>query len=136
MSMKIKKGDLVQVITGRTSDADKIAKRNETRAAKGKAEIVAGDKGKQGRVLQVFPDTQRVLVEGVNRITRHNKPGMNGQAGGIEHVEAPIHISNVALVADDGKPTRVGFREEKVELEDGRTKTIRVRYSKRTGKDI
>ncbi|ANP27103.1 50S ribosomal protein L24 [Dermabacter vaginalis] len=136
MSMKIKKGDLVQVITGRTSDADKIAKRNETRAEKGKGELTAGDKGKQGRVLQVFPDTQRVLVEGVNRITRHNKPGYNGQAGGIEQVEAPIHISNVALVADDGKPTRVGFREEKVELEDGRTKTIRVRYSKRTGKDI
>ena len=53
MSMKIKKGDLVQVITGRTSDADKIAKRNETRAEKGKGELAAGDKGKQGRVLQV-----------------------------------------------------------------------------------
>ena len=90
MSMKIKKGDLVQVITGRTSDADKIAKRNETRAAKGKGELAAGDKGKQGRVLQVFPDTQRVLVEGVNRITRHNKPGYNGQAGGIEQVHLVV----------------------------------------------
>lgn len=137
MSMKIKKGDLVQVITGRTSDADKIAKRNETRAAKGKTELTPGDKGKQGRVLQVFTETERVLVEGVNRITRHNKPGQNGQGGGIEQVEAPIHISNVALVdPEDGKPTRVGFREEKIELENGRTKTVRIRYSKRTGKDI
>lgn len=136
MGMKIKKGDLVQVISGRTSDADKIAKRNEARAQKGKAELTAGDKGKQGRVLQVFPDTQRVLVEGVNRTTRHNKPGVNGAAGGIEHVESPIHISNVALVDEDGKPTRVGFREETIELENGRTKTVRVRYSKRTGKDI
>lgn len=137
MSMKIKKGDLVQVISGRTSDADKIAKRNETRADKGKPELTVGDKGKQGRVLQVFTDSERVLVEGVNRITRHNKPGQNGQAGGIEQVEAPIHISNVALVdPEDGKPTRVGFREETIELEGGRTKTIRIRYSKRTGKDI
>ncbi|MDO5644394.1 MAG: 50S ribosomal protein L24 [Dermabacter sp.] len=137
MGMKIKKGDLVQVITGRTSDEDKIAQRNKTRADKGKVELTAGDKGKQGRVLEVFSETQRVLVEGVNRVTRHNKPGQNGQAGGIEHVEAPIHISNVALVdPEDGKPTRVGFREETIELDNGRTKTIRVRVSKRTGKDI
>ncbi|CAM3929796.1 50S ribosomal protein L24 [Helcobacillus massiliensis] len=136
-SMKIKKGDLVQVISGRTSDADRIAARNKTRADKGKSELTPGDKGKQGRVLEVFPDTQRVIVEGVNRITRHNKPGMNGQAGGIEQVEAPIHVSNVAIVdPEDNKPTRVGFREETVELENGRTKTMRVRISKRTGKDI
>ncbi len=135
--MKIKKGDLVQVITGRTSDADKIAARNKTRAEKGKAELTAGDKGKQGRVLQVFPDTQRVVVEGVNRVTRHLKPGMNGQAGGIDQIEAPIHVSKVMLVdPEDNKPTRVGFREETVELENGRTKTVRVRYSKRSGKDI
>ena len=57
--MKIKKGDLVQVITGRSSDSDKVAARG----------LEAGDKGKQGRVLQVFPDTQRVLVEGINRRT-------------------------------------------------------------------
>ena len=57
-------------------------------------------------------------------------------AGGIEIHEAPIHVSNVMLVdPKDNKPTRVGFREEKVER-DGRTKTVRVRYSRRTGEDI
>ncbi|WP_058235332.1 50S ribosomal protein L24 [Devriesea agamarum] len=127
--MKIKKGDLVQVITGRTSDEDKAAKRN----------LKAGDKGKQGRVLEVFPDEQKVLVEGVNRRTHHLKPGQQAgsRAGGIEHREAPIHVSNVALVdPSDNKPTKVGFRVESVEVEGGRTKQVRVRYSKRTGKDI
>ncbi|MDO5662018.1 MAG: 50S ribosomal protein L24 [Brachybacterium sp.] len=125
--MKIKKGDLVQVITGRTSDGDKAAARG----------LKAGDKGKQGRVLQVFPDVQKVLVEGVNRRTRHLKAGMAGGAGGIEEREAPIHVSNVALVdPEDNKPTKVGFRVETVELEDGRSKQVRVRYAKRSGKDI
>lgn len=125
--MKIKKGDLVQVISGRTSDSEKAAARG----------LAPGDKGKQGRVLQVFPDTQRVLVEGVNRRTRHNRPGTAGGAGGIEHIEAPLHISNVALVdPSDKKPTRVGLREEEIELESGRKKQVRVRFSKRTGKDI
>ncbi|MBV7411638.1 50S ribosomal protein L24 [Dermabacteraceae bacterium P13115] len=127
--MKIKKGDLVQVITGRTSDEEKAAKRG----------LTAGDKGKQGKVLQVFPDTQMVLVEGVNRKTHHLKPGQNraSASGGIEHREAPIHVSNVMLVdPSDKKPTRVGFRVETVELENGRTKQVRVRYAKRSGKDI
>ncbi|MFC0673094.1 50S ribosomal protein L24 [Brachybacterium hainanense] len=125
--IKIKKGDLVQVITGRTSDEEKAAKRG----------LSAGDKGKQGRVLQVFPDSQRVLVEGVNRRTHHLKPTQQGGAGGIEQREAPIHVSNVALVdPEDNKPTKVGYRVETVELENGRTKQIRVRYAKRSGKDI
>ncbi|MBE9402730.1 50S ribosomal protein L24 [Brachybacterium sp. Marseille-Q2903] len=125
--MKIKKGDLVQVITGRTSDADKAAERG----------LKAGDKGKQGRVLQVFPESQRVLVEGVNRRTHHLRPTQAGGAGGIEQREAPIHVSNVALVdPEDNKPTKVGFRVETIELENGRTKQTRVRYSKRSGKDI
>ncbi|MCS6711233.1 50S ribosomal protein L24 [Brachybacterium sp. EF45031] len=124
--MKIKKGDLVQVITGRTSDEEKAAKRG----------LAAGDKGKQGRVLEVFPETQKVLVEGVNRRTRHLRASQAG-AGGIEQREAPIHVSNVALVdPEDNKPTKVGFRVETVELENGRTKQVRVRYSKRSGKDI
>jgi len=125
--MKIKKGDLVQVITGRTGDADAAAKRG----------LEAGDKGKQGRVLEVFTDTERVLVEGVNRRTHHLKPNQAGGAGGIEQREAPIHVSNVALVdPEDNKPTKVGFRVETVELENGRTKQVRVRYAKRSGKDI
>ncbi|WP_087484128.1 50S ribosomal protein L24 [Brachybacterium massiliense] len=125
--MKIKKGDLVQVITGRTSDGDKAAKRG----------LEPGDKGKQGRVLQVFPDTQRVLVEGINRRTHHVKPNQAGGAGGIEQREAPIHVSNVALVdPEDNKPTKVGYRVETLELENGRTKQVRVRFAKRSGKDI
>lgn len=125
--MKIKKGDLVQVITGRTSDAEKAAKRG----------LEPGDKGKQGRVLAVFPESQRVLVEGVNRRTHHLKPNQMGGAGGIEQREAPIHVSNVALVdPEDNKPTKVGYRVETIELEDGRSKQVRVRYAKRSGKDI
>ncbi|GAB2534339.1 50S ribosomal protein L24 [Brachybacterium huguangmaarense] len=125
--MKIKKGDLVQVITGRTSDSDKAGKRD----------LAPGDKGKQGRVLEVFPEAQRVLVEGVNRRTRHLKANPAGGAGGIEEREAPIHVSNVALVdPEDNKPTKVGYRVETVELENGRTKQVRVRFSKRSGKDL
>ncbi|MCL6422796.1 50S ribosomal protein L24 [Brachybacterium sp. JHP9] len=125
--MNIKKGDLVQVITGRSSDADKAAKRG----------LTPGDKGKQGRVLEVFPETQRVLVEGVNARTRHLRATQQGGAGGIEQREAPIHVSNVALVdPEDSKPTKVGYRVETVELENGRTKQVRVRFAKRSGKDI
>ena len=125
--MKIKKGDLVQVITGRTGDADAAAKRG----------LTVGDKGKQGRVLEVFPDTQRVLVEGVNRRTHHLKPTQAGGAGGIEQREAPLHVSNVAVVdPEDNKPTKVGYRVEELELDNGRTKQVRVRFAKRSGKDI
>lgn len=118
--MHIKKGDLVQVISG-------------ARQSRG------GDRGKQGKVLKVFPAENRVLVEGVNRVTKHKKPAQTATgatAGGIEIHEAPIHASNVMLVdPKDNKPTRVGFREETVER-NGRTKTVRVRYSRRTGEDI
>jgi large subunit ribosomal protein L24 len=101
---KIKKGDLVQVITG-------------AKAERG------GDRGKQGKVLKVFTETNRVLVEGVNRVTKHTKAGQSDRGtktGGIETVEAPIHISNVAIVdPETKKPTRVGYRTETVER-DGR----------------
>lgn len=125
--LKIKKGDLVQVITGRTSDTDKAEARK----------LTVGDKGKQGRVLEVFPESGKVLVEGVNRRTHHLKASPAGGAGGIEQREAPIHVSNVALVdPSDNKPTKVGFRVETVELENGRSKQVRVRFAKRSGKDI
>ncbi len=116
----IKKGDLVQVITGRTQ-------------AKG------GDRGKQGKVLSVLVERNRVVVEGVNFITKHVRVGQTqrgSKTGGIETVEAPIHISNVALVDPESKkPTRVGFRTEQVE-KDRVSKTVRVRYAKKSGKDL
>ncbi|MBF0809089.1 50S ribosomal protein L24 [Rothia nasimurium] len=109
---KIKSGDLVQVISG-------------------------ADKGKQGKVLKVFPKTERVLVEGVKIVTKHNKANpMTGKAGGIEKVEAPIHVSNVAIVdPETKKPTRVGYRLETVER-NGKERTARVRVAKSSGKDI
>ena len=116
----IKKGDLVQVITGATQ-------------ARG------GDRGKQGRVLEVLVEKNRVVVEGVNFVTKHVRVGQTqrgSKTGGIETVEAPIHISNVALVDPESKkPTRVGFRTETVE-KDGVSKTVRVRYAKKSGKDL
>jgi large subunit ribosomal protein L24 len=114
--IRIKKGDTVQVITG--------PKEN---------------KGKTGKVIAVYPDTQRVLVEGVNRIKKHTKVGQSNRGaktGGIVTTEAPIHISNVMLVdPETKKPTRVGIRTETVER-DGRSKTLRIRIAKRSGKDI
>ncbi|NCT89679.1 50S ribosomal protein L24 [Cellulomonas sp. APG4] len=111
---KIKKGDLVVVIAGR-------------------------DKGKQGRVLEVVKDADRVVVEGVQRVTKHVKAGQTNRGsrtGGIETVEAPIHVSNVMLVDPETKKgTRVGYRTEEIER-DGRTRTVRVRVAKRSGKDI
>lgn len=108
---KIKSGDLVQVISG-------------------------ADKGKQGKVLKVLPKENRVIVEGV-KVTKHTKANpLTGAAGGIQKVEAPIHVSNVAIVdPETKKPTRVGFRLETVER-DGKERTVRVRVAKRSGKDI
>lgn len=76
--------------------------------------VIAGkDKGKKGRVLRVIVDKQRVLVEGVGMIKKHMKPNpQRNQAGGILEQEAPIHISNVALLDSEGKKTRVGFHVE------------------------
>ena len=112
--MKIKKGDLVQVLTGK-------------------------DKAKQGKVIAVYTETQRVLVEGVNRVTRHTKAGQTARGsrtGGLVVQEAPVHISNVAVVdPSDKKPTRIKTRVETVER-DGRQKTTRTRVSVRSGKDL
>ena len=80
-----------------------------------------------------------LVVEGVQRVTKHVKAGQTQRGtrtGGIETVEAPIHISNVMLVDPETKKgTRVGYRTEQVER-DGRTRTVRVRVAKRSGKDI
>ncbi|KQZ09072.1 50S ribosomal protein L24 [Agromyces sp. NPDC056379] len=116
----IKKGDLVQVISGRSQ-------------ARG------GDRGKQGKVLEVLVAENRVVVEGINFVTKHVRVGQTqrgSKTGGIETVEAPIHVSNVALVDPESKkPTRVGFRIETV-TKDGVDKTVRVRYAKKSGKDL
>ena len=117
---KIKKGDLVQVISGATQ-------------ARG------GDRGKQGKVIEVLVEKNRVIVEGVNYVTKHVRQGQTqrgSKTGGIETHEAPIHISNVALVdPETKKPTRVGHRNEQV-VKNGVTKTVRVRYAKKSGKDL
>ena len=117
---KIKKGDLVQVIAG--------AKQNR-----------GGDRGKQGKVLSVDFEKNRVIVEGVNMVTRHNKIGQTekgAKTGGIETMEAGIHISNVALVdPSTKKPTRMGSKVETV-TKGGKSKTVRTRVSVKSGKEI
>ena len=90
MGVKIRKGDRVAVVAGK-------------------------DLGAEGRVLEVLPARRKVIIEGVNRVTRHEKIRMNrrgGQEGGISHKEAPIDISNVALVCPTDGPARAGFRLE------------------------
>ena len=104
--MKIKKGDMVQVISGK-------------------------DKGAQGKVIEAYPKRQRVLVEGVNRMKKHVANSYNergAESGGIVTQEAPIHVSNVMVLDSDGKPTRVGYRFD----ENGK----KVRVAKSNGKDI
>nr|WP_295108229.1 50S ribosomal protein L24 [uncultured Caulobacter sp.] len=87
MAAKIKKGDRVVVLAGK-------------------------DKGKQGAVLQVLPKDNRVVVEGVNMVSRHTKATQADPQGGIKHKEAALHVSNVAVVDSNGKATRVGFKIE------------------------
>ncbi|KUP95649.1 50S ribosomal protein L24 [Thermobifida cellulosilytica] len=91
--------------------------------------VIAGkDKGATGKVKKALPKEQRVIVEGVNLIKKHKKANQaGGQQGEVVTLEAPIHVSNVALL-EDGKPTRVGYRFK----EDG----TKVRISRRTGKEI
>jgi large subunit ribosomal protein L24 len=104
--MKIKKGDTVVVIAGK-------------------------DKGAKGKVIQSYPERGKILVEGVNRIKKHTRitqTQRGAQSGGIVTQEAAIDVSNVMIVGDDGKPTRVGYKFD----EDGR----KVRISRRTGKEI
>ena len=85
------------------------------------------DKGKTGKVLEVLRDKDRVIVEGVNMVSKHTKPNPKAPQGGIVKQEAPIHISNVNLVDNNGKPTRVAHKEV-----DGK----KVRIAKTTGEEI
>ena len=116
----IKKGDLVQVISGPTPER-------------------GGDRGKQVKVLEVLVEQDRVIVEGVNYVTKHVRVGQTQRGtktGGLETIEAPIHISNVQVVdPETKKPTRVGHRVEE-QVKDGVKRTVRVRYAKKSGKDL
>jgi large subunit ribosomal protein L24 len=102
MAAKIKKGDRVVLLAGK-------------------------DKGQKGSVLKVLPKENRVLVEGINLVKRHTKATQQDPQGGIKTKEATVHVSNVALVDKNGKPTRVGFKV------DGDKK---VRVAKTTGEVI
>jgi large subunit ribosomal protein L24 len=91
--------------------------------------ITGKDKGKTGRVLEAYPRENRVLVEGVNMIKKHQKPNQENPQGGIISKEAPIHVSNVMLIdPKSGKPTRVGYKT----LENGK----KVRIAKKSGEVI
>jgi len=92
--------------------------------------VIAGDdKGKSGKVLELILEKQRAVVEGVNIVTKHQKPSAGKPEGGIKKIEAPVHISNLMLVDPaSGKPTRVGRKlNEKNKLQ---------RYAKKTGELI
>ena len=101
--LKIKKGDKVVVISG-------------------------GSKGKEGEVIRVMPQDNKAIVEGVNMVSKHTNPSAKNPQGGIVKTEAPIHISNLALIdPKSGKATRVGYKME------GENK---VRVSKKSGEAI
>ncbi len=102
--LNIKKGDIVKVISG-------------------------DSKGEQGKVLFVNPDKMQAIVEGVNMVTKHAKPSAKSPQGGIQKKEAPVHISNLMVVDNSGKPTRVGRKI------DQKTNKL-VRYSKKSGEVI
>ena len=107
MAAKIKKGDTVVILAGK-------------------------DKGRQGRVLEVRPTENRVLVEGINLMKRHTKPSMGNPNGGVIPKEAALHISNVAMRdPKTGKATRVGFRT----VGEGAS-ARKVRVAKGSGVDI
>ena len=102
--MKIKKGDQVVVLTGR-------------------------DKGAKGEVVKVIPADSKVIVQGVNVVTKHQKPSQLKPQGGLQKIEKPIHVSNVALLdPKEEKATRVGYKN----LKDGR----KVRFAKRSGETV
>jgi large subunit ribosomal protein L24 len=102
MAAKIKTGDRVVLLTGK-------------------------DKGRQGKVVKVMPKDEKLIVEGLNMVKRHTKASQTDPNGGIKNKEAPVHVSNVAIVDSKGNPTRVGFRV------DGDKK---VRFAKTTGEVI
>lgn len=109
IKIKIKKGDKVVIIAGK-------------------------DKGKEGKVLLVDRKKNRVVVEGINMITKHQKPNAAYQQGGIIKREAPIHVSNV-MYLHNNKPTRIGYKVEVIE-KDGKQIKEKKRVAKSTGEVI
>ena len=101
--LKIKKGDIVKVIAG-------------------------DSKGQQGKVLKVMVDELKAIVEGINMVSKSTKPNAKNTKGGIVKKEAPIHISNLMVVDNSGKPTRIGRKLD--------NKGKLIRYSKKTGEAI
>ena len=90
--------------------------------------ITAGDhKGQEGKVQQVFLDKNKAIVEGVNMVSKHEKPSASNPQGGIKKKEAPVHISNLSLIDKNGDTTRVGYRTE-----DDK----KVRFSKKSNEVI
>ncbi len=92
--------------------------------------VINGEyKGEKGRVLRVFPEENKAIVEGINMVSKHTKPNSQNPKGGIQKQEAPVNLSNL-MIADpsSGEPTRIGRRLN--------NNNIRVRYSKKTGEDI
>ena len=73
--------------------------------------VIAGDhKGSEGKILKLYSDKDKAIVEGVNLVKRHTKPNAQNPQGGILEKEAPIHISNLSLLTNDGETTRVGYQ--------------------------
>ncbi|WCO02356.1 50S ribosomal protein L24 [Psychroserpens ponticola] len=76
-------------------------------------QVIAGDhKGTEGKVLKVFKDKNKAIIEGVNMVKKHTKPSAQNPQGGIVEKEAPMHLSNLSLLTSKGETTRVGFKME------------------------
>jgi len=109
MKTKLKRGDMVSIIAGK-------------------------DLGKEGKILSIDRRKDRVIVEGINVMTKHQKPSRTNQTGGIVRIEAPIHVSNVMYLHKD-KPTRIGYKVE-VSEENGKRVVTKKRFVKSTGEII
>ena len=109
MKTKLKRGDMVSIIAGK-------------------------DLGKEGKILSIDRSKNRVIVEGINMMTKHQKANRTNQSGGIIRVESPIHASNCMYLHKD-KPTRIGYKVEVTEVNGKRTVT-KKRYAKSTGEII
>lgn len=101
--MKLKKNDIVKVLVGK-------------------------DRGKSGAILKIDHKNQRVVVQGINMVTKTMKKRSQQDQGGIKEIEAPIHVSNVALLLKNGQTSRIGIKID----EDGK----KVRYAKKTGEVV
>jgi len=109
MKTKLRRGDMVSIIAGK-------------------------DLGKEGKILSIDRNKNRVIVEGINMMIKHQKPNRTNQTGGIVRVEAPLHVSNVMYLHKE-KPTRLGYKVEVTE-ENGKRVVSKKRYAKSTGEII